>query len=124
MARKYLDLLTAEDDLGETDPWMLLFKIAHAQEHREPGKSELIPFWHIEGDYDLKIERVLPIYPFSSEHQQLSRILKTLAIYRLAFGQPRQTELVEQLMKCELPPTELQAVQDKLLINLSPITYR
>lgn len=51
-----------------------------------------------------------------------SFILKTLAIYRLGFGQPRQAELVEQLIGREFTPEELRQVIDRLLIDLSPIS--
>ncbi len=37
--------------------------------------------------------------PFSSEVVQLRRLLGSLAVYRLAFGQPRQEDLIEYLRK-------------------------
>ena len=35
--------------------------------------------------------------PFSREESMLERLKKSLALYRLAFGQPRQEELLEIL---------------------------
>ncbi len=50
-------------------------------------------------------------------------ILKTLAIYRLAFGQPRQVELIDHLLKKDFTPEEVALIREKLMINLSPISY-
>jgi SOS response regulatory protein OraA/RecX len=54
----------------------------------------------------------------------LATILKTLAIYRLAFGQPRQVELIEHLLKKQFDPEEIEAIRKNLMIDLSPISYR
>ena len=70
-----------------------------------------------------KIERIIPFYPFSRDRAKLSSILRTLAIYRLAFGQPRQSELIEHLLK-HIPEDRIGEVRKKLMVNLSPISYR
>jgi hypothetical protein len=72
----------------------------------------------------MKIERVIPLYPFSIDRSRLNRILKTLAIYRLAFGQPRQAELVDHLIDRNLTEEEQAEVMNALMIDLSPIRYR
>jgi len=41
-----------------------------------------------------KVERVVPILPLSREEEQLERLKRSLAIYRVVFGQPRQAELI------------------------------
>ena len=66
---------------------------------------------------------MIPLYPFSIDQSRLVHILKTLAIYRLAFGQPRQAELVDHLLERNLSQEEVQQVMDTLMINLSPIRY-
>ena len=43
------------------------------------------------------------MYPFSRDRGKLETILKTLAIYRLAFGQPRQVELISITAKAICP---------------------
>jgi hypothetical protein len=75
------------------DPWKLLFTLAeHA---RAAGESELVPWWLAPGKH--KVERFVPILPFLREEAQLERLKRSLAIYRVVFGQPRQAELVEYL---------------------------
>ena len=81
----------------------------------------MVPYWHVETD-GVKIERVIPLYPYSRDQARLAKILKTLAVYRLAFGQPRQAELVEHLLKGEFEDGELKEILSKLMINLSPMS--
>ncbi|TWT62865.1 ATP-dependent helicase HepA [Rubinisphaera italica] len=118
IADKYMPMLS-DDDLSENDIWLDLFKLAQLE--REEGQSELIPFWHVETD-KYKIERLVPFYPFSRDRAKLSSILKTLSIYRLAFGQPRQTELVEHLLK-HVPEDQIESIRENLMIDLSPFKY-
>lgn len=66
-------------------------------------------------DGPAQIERLVPVLPFSSESASLLRLRKTLAAYRLAFGQPRQEELVEFLGD-KLSEEDLK----RLRIDLSP----
>ena len=124
VARKYGPFLSESDFDRESDIWEKLFSIADRVEREEAGECELIPFWHVETDEDIRIERVIPLYPFSKDRGRLEHILKTLAIYRLAFGQPRQAELVDHLLERDFSEEEIQAVMDTLMINLSPIRHR
>ncbi len=124
IAHKYGPLLTA-DDLQSNDLWDDLFRIAEFMERDGKPYCQLVPYWHVETSEakSFKIERIIPFYPFSRDRAKLSSILRTLAIYRLAFGQPRQSELIEHLLK-HLPEDKIGAVRDKLMVNLSPISYR
>ena len=45
------------------------------------------------------MQRRVPLLPFSREIEQLRRLVGSLAVYRLAFGQPRQQDLVEYLRR-------------------------
>ena len=76
------------------DPWKVLFR--RARDERPPDSSDLVPYWIFEHG-DARVERRVPMLPFSSEVDQLRRLLGSLAVYRLAFGQPRQEDLVEYL---------------------------
>jgi hypothetical protein len=105
------------------DIWQSLFKLADEHERKREGKCELIPYWHVDTD-DIKIERIIPLYPYSKDQARLSKILRTLAIYRLAFGQPRQAELVEHLLGRGFTADELKAIIEALIIDLSPISYQ
>lgn len=120
VARKYGSQLTS--GTGSTDPWVALFALADRAERQDRGKCELVPYWHVDAEH-FKIERIIPLYPFSRDHGRLVSILKTLAIYRLAFGQPRQVELIEHLLKKDFSPGEIALIREKLMINLSPISY-
>jgi hypothetical protein len=99
---------------GAPDPWFLLFKIATRQ--RAPGASELSPFWLFEGT--AKVERRVPMIDFSSEHQRLRRLKRDLVTYRLAFGQPRQQELIDLARDGGLMAQDLAAVA----LDLRPTT--
>ena len=101
--------------------WDALFVIAEQNEREGTGKSELIPYWHVKAD-SYQIERIIPFYPFSKDRAKLTSLLKTLALYRLAFGQPRQAELVEHLLK-NVPDDRIAELRSKLMIDLSPINY-
>jgi hypothetical protein len=118
VAAKYRNLL---GDL-KGDVWEELFKLADQHERQAKGKCELVPYWHVDTD-DIKIERVIPFYPYSSDQAKLTKILKTLAVYRLAFGQPRQAELVEHLLEHDFDASEMKQILETLMIDLSPINY-
>lgn len=120
IAWKYRHLLT-DALVGEHGAWEALFKVAATEERRGDGKCDLIPYWHVQADR-YQIERIIPFYPFSRDRVKLSVLLKTLAIYRLAFGQPRQAELVEHLLT-NIPESRIDEIRNKLMINLSPISY-
>ena len=120
LAKRYGEELRGPHDVG--DPWERLFHIADQRERVATGKCELIPYWHVDTD-EYRIERLVPMYPFSRDEAKLERILKTLAIYRLAFGQPRQVELVEHLLEKDFKPAEIEQICSQLMVNLSPITY-
>ncbi len=66
-----------------------------------------------------KVERLVPLLPFSKEAAALPRLRKTLAAYRLAFGQPRQEELIE-FRGADRSDAELLLLASRLRIDLSP----
>jgi hypothetical protein len=59
----------------------------------------------------------------SKEVRKYEETLKILTLYRLAFGQPRQEELLENLLKRQIITTEENIFIKKLMINLSPVSY-
>ena len=87
--------LSALQGGGWTDLWDELF--SRAAEDRKPGMNDLIPYWLFETDGGWSVERRVPILPLSREVAQLRRLKQMLAIYRLAFGQPRQEDLLSYL---------------------------
>ncbi len=48
---------------------------------------------------------------------------RSLTLYRLAFGQPRQQELLENLLCREFDDAEIAAIKHKLMIDLAPLNY-
>lgn len=120
LASKYKDKIRYNDEFNNT--WKELFK--HAEKEKEQAKfsCDLVPFWHTETLNDIKIERFVPLYPFSSDKEKFSNLIKILTFYRLTFGQPRQEELVDALHEYGASD-ELIKKLDNLVINLSPITF-
>jgi len=103
------------------DVWTALFRMADQLERVDGKQCELLPYWHVDAP-SFMIERVIPMYPYSRDQVRLDRILKTLAIYRLAFGQPRQVELIDQLLAQAFSQDEVDQICEKLMINLSPLS--
>ena len=98
------------------DIWKEMFFEAQQIENNGEG-SDLIPFWGLTEQEDMiKIERIVPMYPFSRDELAYERLIKILSLYRLTLGQARQEELIEYLFKsCE----DMDDVRE-LFINLSP----
>lgn len=112
VARKYGNV-----DFNE-DIWTEMF--AAAQAERKPGQSELVPFWCFGEGQEIKIERIVPMYPMSKDGISYDRLIKILSLYRLTLGQARQEELLEYLFRECDDPAELK----KLFIDLSPYSKK
>ena len=84
------------DSMDGLDPWKVLFQ--RARDDRTQDSNDLIPYCIFEQGR-ARMERRVPLLPFSREVDQLRRLLGSLAVYRLAFGQPRQEDLVEYLRR-------------------------
>lgn len=98
------------------DIWKDMFDKATAEEKKR-GASDLIPFWGLRKTDDMvKIERIVPMYPYSRDGLAYERLIKILSLYRLTLGQARQEELLEYLFKNCDDETKLK----ELFINLSP----
>lgn len=99
-----------------SDIWKEMFKEATIVE-KTGGSSDLIPFWGLRETADMvKIERIVPMYPFSRDGLAYERLIKILSLYRLTLGQARQEELLEYLFKNCDDAEQLK----ELFINLSP----
>lgn len=80
---------------GKGDPWEVLFRRATAD--REKGTNDLVPYWLLEVEGGDKVERRVPMYPLSREESRYAHLKRSLALYRLVFGQPRQEDLLNHL---------------------------
>lgn len=98
------------------DVWVEMFDEASKIEKTD-SSSDLIPFWGLRETEDMiKIERIVPMYPFSRDGLAYERLIKILSMYRLTLGQARQEELLEYLFNNCDEPEKLRS----LFINLSP----
>ena len=93
------------------DPWESIIDAAIAE--RDPTTNDLVPYWVFEGD--AKIERHVPSLPLSREEGRLHDLKRSLALYRMVFGQPRQEELLEWLRS-----SADDALTDSLRVDLTP----
>lgn len=98
------------------DPWNVLFEAA-GRSLAARGTNDIVPFWIYEGSHH--IERYVPMLPMSREIDQLERLKKSLAVYRMVFGLPRQEDLAAWLAD-RLSDEELARYREILWIDLSP----
>jgi hypothetical protein len=117
LAAKYKDMLG-----GSANPWEEIFLQARAEKAESTFPCDLIPYWHTEPLDDVKIERFVPLYPYSKDLSKYQQLIKVLAFYRLTFGQPRQDELIEALDSVDLDFEEKTQLRE-LMIELSPIKF-
>ena len=108
--------LLADGLAAGVDPWDELF--AMAADERPADAGEIVPYWVFHRG-PAKIERHVPVMPFSREAAVLPQLRKTLAAYRLAFGQPRQEELVE-FLGADRCNEDLLRLVSQFRIDLSP----
>lgn len=99
------------------DPWAFLFQKAAA--NRPPGSNDLVPYWLFEIENGAHIERWVPLLPFSREVQHLERLKRSLALYRLVFGQPRQEDLLAHLAE-RIPPEQAEGLTHAWRLSLAP----
>jgi hypothetical protein len=102
--------------------WKEVFKYAEKEKAQAKFSCDLVPYWHTETLSDIKIDRFVPLYPFSRDIEKFNNLIKILTFYRLTFGQPRQEELVDALHDSGFSDEVIQKLDD-LIINLSPIRF-
>ena len=103
------------DSRTDPDPWKFLFQ--QARDDRAADSNDLIPYWIFE-EGSARVQRRVPLLPYSREVDQLRRLVASLAVYRLAFGQPRQQDLLEYLRRRREDTGELDL--DQFRISLEP----
>ena len=100
------------------DPWDFLFEQAGEKEQRT---SDIVPYWVYErGSDPAKVERRVPLIPFSREVERLDRLKRSLALYRLVFGQPRQEDLLAHLVDRMPESAAREAIQHWALSLVPP----
>ena len=99
---------------GESDVWEAMFENAR---RGQITPSDLQLYWVYHGD--AKIERHVPTLALSREWDRLPAMRRSLAIYRMVFGQPRQDDLIAYLLE-RIPRDRLDRELHRLRIDLSP----
>jgi hypothetical protein len=101
----------------EKNVWEEVF--AYALSDKDKNQPELVPYWCLPDGGEVKIERIVPMYPYSRDKAIYKRLLKILSLYRVTLGQTRQEELLEYLFNDNNWDEEKLK---KLFINLSPFS--
>lgn len=94
------------------DPWAAMFR-----EARQPGTTEIEPYWVLKGD--ASIERHVPAMPASVDEARLARLKRSVSLYRLAFGQLRQADLVDFLGQ-HIGIQTVEELSHTILLDLQP----
>ena len=100
------------------DPWRALFEVA-SSDTRAQGYDDLVPFWLYPLKGGAAIERHVPLLALSRDVQHYEDLKRTLGLYRLSFGQPRQDDLIA-LLQSAYSGEQLADLVTRLRIDLSP----
>ncbi len=100
---------------GDHDVWKALFEAALQESSAGRG---LVPYWLFPLADGAHIERHVPALPLSWDASQLHALKRSLAVYRMVFGQPRQDDLVAFLLE-RVPREKLRELEPLLRIDLS-----
>ena len=66
-----------------------------------------------------RIERYVPALALSRDRARADALQRSVALYRLAFGQPRQDDLLAYLAG-QIDPANFERLADDLRIDLGP----
>ena len=97
--------------------WDMAYQLADEQFADGGG---LVPHW-VFAEGNARIQRHTPILPLSREADRIAALRRSLAVYRMVFGQPRQDDLLDFLLR-EVPDERRDGVAAALTIDLSPPT--
>ena len=101
----------------DNDPWEYVFD---AGKRDRPAKtSDLVPFWVYALDGGARVERHVPTLPLSRDVDRLKALRRSLALYRIVFGQPRQEDLLAFLLT-HIPEDQAKQALADLRIDLAP----
>jgi Helicase conserved C-terminal domain len=115
VAAKHADASLVAADGG--DPWARMFDAAKRSANQDD--SDLVPYWIYATEDGARIERHVPALPLSRDAARKEALQRSLTIYRMAFGQARQEDVIAFLDR-NVPPTDRQQLAADLMIDLSP----
>jgi hypothetical protein len=99
------------------DPWESLFEVA--TDERDDDATDMVPYWNYPLEDGAKIERHVPALPLSRDRDRMSALRRSLAAYRMVFGQARQEDLLSYLL-ARFTDEEVSSYAERLRIDLQP----
>jgi hypothetical protein len=118
--RKNVALRYGEPELLDPtnrDPWAGLFE--RASQGCADDRGGLVPYWVFEADGGAHIERHVPAPACSTDLLRFEALQRSLALYRMVFGQPRQDDLMAFLLR-RVPQHVLDRLLEQLRVDLRP----
>ena len=100
---------------GEADAWTALFDAGVAA--RPAGSTDIEPYWIAPGE--ARVERHVLAPLLSRDRGRLRDLRRSLTLYRMVFGQPRQEDLLEYLAN-RVDGEERELLEEALRIDLRP----
>ena len=97
------------------NPWELAYRFVDDEFAADGG---LVPHW-VFAEGDARIQRQSPVLPLSRDAEQVGALRRSLAVYRMVFGQPRQDDLLEFILR-EVPDSRMDELVAAVTIDLSP----
>jgi hypothetical protein len=106
---------------GAMDAWQAMFEIA--ERGRRAGASDIVPYWVYTIPGGAQIERHVLAHALSRDVVRLHALLKSLTLYRMAFGQARQDDFVRYLQD-RVPESDWTRIAALAAIDISPVASR
>ena len=100
---------------GFLNPWEAAYRIADDEFADDGG---LVPHW-VFTKGDARIRRYSPVPPLSRDAERMDALRRSLTVYRMVFGQPRQDDFLEFILR-EIPESRQKELAEALTIDLSP----
>ena len=100
---------------GFVNAWEVAYRLADEQFGDDGG---LVPHW-IFTEGRARIQRYLPVPPLSRDAERLAELRRSLTVYRMVFGQPRQEDFLEFILR-QVPEERREQVAAALTVDLSP----
>ena len=114
--RKNVARSAGVEALRAADPWAAAFEIV--SKACDADARGLTPYWVYSLDGGAAIERYIPILPLSRDCVHRDALKRSLAVYRMVFGQPRQDDLLSYLL--ERLGADAVRLERELTIDLRP----
>ena len=116
VGKETLGRVRADIEAGKSlNPWDVAYRLADDKFKDDEG---LTPHW-VFPKGDARILRHSPALPLSRDAVRRDALKQSLAVYRMVFGQPRQDDLLEFILR-EVRDEDRESIAKALMIDLSP----